>query len=63
MESIIYEENQQCLLLIPEIVESYRKQQFFLGSKKMKQFTDKVSRILPEILNEDLRTGLGRKIP
>ena len=56
MESIIYEENQQCLLLIPEIVESYRKQQFFLGSKKMKQFTDKVSRILPEILNEDLRT-------
>lgn len=46
----IYCKNQKCLQLIPEIVEDYRKQYFFQGSKKFSVLTVELSAIAEAVV-------------
>lgn len=47
-----YRKNQECLLLIPEIVELFREQSFFQASKKMEVFVGHLSGLVPLMQTE-----------
>lgn len=48
----IYKKNQRCLQLIPEIVEDFRRQCFFQGSKKMSELTGELNEIVENVLQQ-----------
>lgn len=56
----IFENNKQCLLLICEIVDNYRKQKFFVGSSKLSILLKNMNSIADYILSgTDYREYMG----
>lgn len=49
----VYEKNKESLLLIPEIVLCFRRQNFFRGSKKLKKLTNNLNQIVEFVLGKE----------
>lgn len=56
----IFEKNKQNLLLINEIVDNYRKQNFFIGSSKLSTLSKNINSVVEVIFSrEDCRDLAG----
>ena len=48
----VYMDNRKCLLLIPEVVDNFRKQMFFKGTQGLSELLNKMNTVINYIFEE-----------